>query len=136
MPQRFTAQRLPLDASPEEIARAQTLEGRRVQDAMNRAGGVQGASRYITADSFLSTTDGYLYADTTAGPIVVVLLLTSECVGMVFGFKRTAGANTFTISRRGASDVILNTTGASSTSITVTTPRRLHAAKNGTWEEV
>lgn len=136
MPLKYTAQKLPIDAGTEELARAQNLESRRVQDSLNKAGGTIGNCRYVTASTYLATTDSFVFVDTTGGAVVLTLPLTTECIGNLFCVKRVAGANALTVQRRGASDTIYDTAAASSTSITVTTPRWLVSARRNRWEEV
>jgi hypothetical protein len=136
MPTKYTAQKLPLDADPEALARAQNMESRRVQDALNKAGGTSGNPRYVTSSTYIASTDSYIFADTTGGAITLTLPLTTECMGSTFCIKRVAGANALTVQRRGSSDNIYNTSAASATSITVTTPRWLVAARRNRWEEV
>ena len=132
----YKAAKLPLDAEGTELARAQNVESTRVQDAINKAGGTKGSPRYVTATTFVSSTDSYVFADSTAGAIVLTLPLTTECLGSTFCFKRVAGANALTISRRGSADTLYDTSGASSTTLTVTTPRWLVAARRNRWEEI
>lgn len=136
MPLKYTAQKLPIDAEPEELARAQNLESRRVQDSLNKAGGTIGSCRFITSSTYLATTDSFVFVDTTAGAVTLTLPLTTECIGNLFCIKRVAGANTLTVQRRGSSDNLYDTSASSSTSITVTTPRWLVSARRNRWEEV
>lgn len=136
MPTKYTAQKLPTDATPEELARSQNLEGRRVQDALNKGGGTLGSCRFITASTYIASTDSFVFVDTTAGAVTLTLPLTTECTGNLFCFKRVAGANTLTVQRRGSDDTIYDTSASSSTSITVTTPRWLVSARRNRWEEV
>ena len=136
MPTKYTAAKLPIDAQPEELARAQNLESRRVQDSLNKAGGTIGNPRYIIADTYIASTDSFVFVDTTAGAVTLTLPLTTECIGNVFCIKRAAGANTLTVQRRGSSDNIYDVSASSATSITVTTPRWLVSARRNRWEEV
>ena len=136
MPTKYTAQKLPLDADTEALARAQNIESRRVQDALNKAVGTIGNPRYITSSTYIASTDSYLFVDTSGGAVTLTLPKTTECMGATFCIKRVAGANTLTVQRRGSTDNIYDTSAASATSITVTTPRWLVAARRNRWEEV
>lgn len=136
MPTKYTAVKLPIDADAEELARAQNLESRRVQDSLNKGGGTIGSSRYVTASTYIASTDSFVFVDTTGGAVTLTLPLTTECIGNLFCIKRVAGANTLTVQRRGSSDTLYDTSASSSTSVTVTTPRWFVSARRNRWEEV
>ncbi len=133
----YRASNLPItDVTVEGVATQQNLEAKRVQNALNLTGGQRVNGRVLTADGPVVSTDGVVYADTTSGAVDVELLLAVEYYGIVLGFKRAAGLNAYTVTAR-AGETIIDSTGASVGSITVTTVARwLHALDADTWHEV
>lgn len=134
----YRATKLPItDVTVEGISTQQNLEAKRVQNAMNLAGGLRVNGRTVTADGDVSSTDGMLYGDTTSGNVTMNLLLAEEYYGALQGFKQTAGANVFTVAAR-AGETIIDATGASVASVVVGFAARwFHASDDlQTWCEV
>lgn len=94
-----------VDAS--QVAVASTVSQRRMNTALNQAAGIAKQNRTITASTFLSSSDGSVFVDTTAAPVTVTLPRVSEYTKMVITVQRKAGANVLTVARNAnSSDTI------------------------------
>jgi hypothetical protein len=93
------------------------LEFGRVGTAVNGAGGQSTAQRTVTASSDLTSVDGTVFGDTTAGAVTLTLPPADEYPGLVLVVKRSAGANTLTVAPS-AGDTI---NGGGSVSVTSAT---------------
>ena len=139
MPLHYTAQKIPIvNIAPGQIAQVVNLEFQRVQNAMNLAGGSLIQNRTILASDNVSSTDGVVYADTTAGNVTATLPYASQYSGMKVGFKMVAGANIYTVQiNPNGSDTIIDATPSSQTSITVTgTVKWLHSDGISKWNQL
>jgi hypothetical protein len=114
-------------ATPESIAVAGTVLTRRLNTALQQAGGQVGAGRIVDGDTFISSTDTYIGADCSANPVTLTLPRQSEYAAMIVEVEQYAAGNTFTVQTRG-SDTI---DGAASITVTVLT--KIRAISNGLW---
>ena len=137
MPGNYKAAKLPVtDVDATGVATQQNVEAKRVQNAINRTAGLRIAPRTITASASGSSTDGLVYADTTAGVVNYTLTKANQYMGLNIGFKKIAGGNAFTVTPY-AGDTLTDATPASVGSITITgVARYLHVRNTTTWEEV
>ena len=87
------------------VAIGANIQLKRVSQAQKSAAGQLGARRTIKSSTFLSSTDTSILADTTASPISLRLTLCSEYSTINFLARRSAGANTFTLTPRGADTI-------------------------------
>ena len=137
MPLPLTTDPLPItNTTPELTAQAANIQLARVSTASKLAGGLRIPARTITSDSPVSSTDGVVYADTTAAGVTATLFRASQYSGSLFGFKRVAGANTFTVQvGDAATELIGKLDGTTATSITVTAAGAwLHNQNATTWQ--
>lgn len=96
------------------------VELRRVSTSINGAGGDKVAVRRLTSDASLSSTDGTVLVDTTAGAVTATLPFAREYPGMRITVRKDAGANTLTLAAR-AGDTVngsASVTVGGSTSVT------------------
>ena len=107
-----------------QVAVAATVSQRRMNTAINQASGIAKQNRSVTASTFLSSTDGSVFVDTTAAPVTVTLPRVSEYTKMVITVQRKAGANTLTVARNAnSSDTIDGATSVTVTKSTTFTPQ-------------
>lgn len=109
------------------VAAASTVVSRRMNTSLRQAGGQSGSGRTVTADTFISTTDTFVWADTTANTVSLTLPAVKEYTRMWVIVERTAGANALTILPRGTDTI------DSGASLVVTKPVMLTPKDNATW---
>lgn len=119
MPTPFRATRLPITGpeqvdNPRTVAQAANLEGRRLERSMNQGGGTVAARRTVSADTNISSTDTFVFGDTTAGAVTLTLPKAAKYPFSNFCIKRVAGANTLTLAARSGETI----DGSASVSIT------------------
>lgn len=115
------------DVTAPDVAVSSTVLTRRMNASLRQAGGFSGSGRTVTASTFLSSTDCFVWADTTAGAITLTLPFIKEYTRMWIIVERVGGANNLTISPRG-SDTI-----DAGGSIVVTKATMLSPRTNSDW---
>lgn len=116
--------------NPRTVAQAANLEGRRLERSINQAGGTVAARRTVSADTFISSTDSYVFGDTSGGVVTLTLPKASQYPNTLLCVKRVAGANTLTLAARSGETI------DGSASVTVTTARYFIPASTTLWTEV
>ena len=106
------------------------LEFGRIGTAINGGGGESTAVRTVTASGDLTSVDGTVLGDTTAGAVTLTLPTAAQYPGMRVTVKRVAGANTLTVAPR-AGDTING--GAS---VAVTTAQTFQSRGTTDWQTV
>lgn len=119
------------NTSAEDVAQRANVESRRVAAAINQWGGVTRARRVVTGNTIIASTDGYVFADTTAGAVTATLPFAREYPFLEVGVKRVAGVNTYTVAAQSGDTI----DGAASVTVTGTV-RRFVPVDGTTWTEV
>lgn len=96
------------------------VELRRVSTSINGAGGVKVAIRRLTSDAAISSTDGEVLVDTTAGAVTATLPFAREYPGMRVTVRRDAGGNNAVVAARSGDTVLGGATANANSGITVT----------------
>lgn len=99
-----------------ETIEADNQERQKLATAVNTAAGQRGKYVKITANYSVSSQDGTIAFDTTAGNVDATLPLASEYPGMIVWGKEVAGANVARFLPRGSDTV----NGAASLAVTST----------------
>lgn len=115
------------NVSASVVAVAASVQLSRVGQATRSGSGQTGATRIVTSASFITSTDTWVGADTTAAGFTLTLPLASAYRAMYVYVERYAGANTLTIAPQGS-----DTIDGSST-LTVTKTTRLFPIQPGLW---
>lgn len=114
------------------LSDATTSEFKRVSTSVNGGAGEKAGIRAITGSTFVSSTDGTILADTTAGDIDLTLPKASQYAGMRVCVKKTGGANALTV-KRASGDTIDG--AASDAAVTTTTWFHCRAGTND-WQTI
>jgi len=112
------------------VAISSTVANKRTAAALNQGAGLIGGVRTLTEDDFISSTDGIVQADCTAGNITLTLPEVGEYARNWWFLRRSAGANTFTVAARGSDQI------DGGASITVTKMVLVFAVTNADWQSV
>ena len=117
-----------LNVTASDVAAASTVTTERLNTSIRQAGGFNGAGRTVTASTFISSTDYFVWADCTAGNITLTLPRVSEYTRMVvFVQKIDVTANTLTVTPNGTDTI--DTAG----SLAVTKTVMLSPRTNSDW---
>ena len=95
------------------------VELRRVSTSLNGAGGDKASVRRLSADANLSSTDGTVLVDTTAGAVTVTLPFAREYPGMRIYVRRDAGTNNATLAARSGDTVLGGSTASANGGVRV-----------------
>lgn len=89
----------PLTAS-QNVAQGTTVQLKSIQQRLRQGGGMFNARRTVTASDLIASTDQVVNGDTTSGNITLRLPKASEYPFMQVWIKRSAGANTLSVTPR------------------------------------
>jgi len=88
-----------------EMAAHINLENRRIADAVNSAGGQSARWRTVTSAGDITSVDGSILGDTTAGAFTMTLPPATEYPGMIVRVKKQTGGPALSVGPRGSDTI-------------------------------